>query len=160
MEETTIPAENALIMLGCPQVPIQTSAALYLARGLKKKGVAATVAGTQAARALLEVADPDRHYLGEMIDLDRCIEVVAGKERDFDLCFVFVHNDAGIAYTATMAAISRARLFAVLFGGETGALAGEMAEVECRTIVAKGSHNPLPLKRKLDEVLAWVALRN
>jgi hypothetical protein len=158
MKEKITDAKTALVMLGCPQVPIQTSAAIYLVNELKKKGLETTVAGTKAALSLIKVADPDRHYLDEQIDLDRCIEVIAENERDFDLCFIFVHNNAGIAYTATMAAISQARLYAILFGGEAETLATEM-EVTCEKIVAKGSHNPLPLKRKLDGVLEWVALK-
>jgi hypothetical protein len=158
MADTITHAETALVMLGCPQVPIQTSAAVYLVNELNKKGIATAVAGTKAALALLNVADPDRHYLGEEIDLDRCIEVIAENERDFDLCFVFVHNDSGIAYTATMAAISRAKVFAILFGSDAEVL-GEEMETTCEKVVAKGSHNPLPLKRKLDGVLKWVALR-
>jgi len=145
--------KTALIVLGCPQVPIQTSAALYLLSRLADMGVATTVAGTKAARSLIEVADPGRHYLQEIIDLDMCIQRMAEKEFDTDLCFTFVHNDAGVAYTATMAVISGAELFAVIFGGEAEERAAELEETACRRITAKGSHNPLPMKRRLDEVL-------
>lgn len=146
--------KTALILLGCPQVPVQTSMALYLVHGLKQQGVLPVVAGTPAARKLLEVADPGRHYLSEMADLDDTIDAITEKERDFDLCFVFVHNDSGIAYAGTMAYISKARLYALLFGEHAGDLAEEI-EFPCEVVAAKAVHNPMPLKRRLDEVMQW-----
>lgn len=149
--------QKALIMLGCPQIPIQTSAAIYLAYILEKNGIHATIAGTKAARALLEVADPENVYMNELLDLEHCIELVAEKKRDFDHSFVFVHNEAGVAYSATMAALSQGTVFSIIFGESTENLQSELEEISCETIVAPGSHNPLPLKRKLDEVMKWVA---
>lgn len=156
MNDTQITAGTGLVMLGCPQIPIQTSAALYIVHRLRKAGITTTVAGTKAARSLLEVADPERAYLDEVIDLDTCIGMVAERERDFDLCFVFVHNDAGIAYSASMAAMSEGRVYAVIFGGSAEEILAQMDEIPCEKIMAKGSHNPLPMKRKLDGVLEWV----
>jgi len=52
--------KTALILLGCPQVPVQTSMALYLVHGLKQQGIRPVIAGTTAARKLMEVADPGR----------------------------------------------------------------------------------------------------
>ncbi len=57
----------------------------------------------------LVVADPDRHYLGEVMDLDRAVAMMSEKKRDFDRCFVFIHNDAGVTYAATMSAMVRRR---------------------------------------------------
>ena len=62
------------------------------------------------------VADPDRHYLGEVMDLDRAVAQITEKKRDFDRCFVFIHNDAGISYAATMGAISKAKLYVLVYG--------------------------------------------
>ncbi|KAF5029538.1 hypothetical protein DSECCO2_647590 [anaerobic digester metagenome] len=146
--------KTALILLGCPQVPVQTSMALYLVHGLKEQGIRPVIAGTQAARKLMEVADPDRHYVSEMTDLDAAIDEITGKQRDFDLCFVFIHNDSGIAYAGTMAYISRARLYTLIFGEHAEELAGEI-EFPCEVVAAKAVHNPMPLKRKLDEVMQW-----
>ena len=154
MSEKNTSEKTALLLLGCPQVPVQTSMALYLVHGLSQQGIRPVVAGTTAARRLMEVADPDRHYLGEMADLDATIDEITGKVRDFDLCFVFIHNDSGVAYAGTMAYISRARLYALLFGEHAEDLVGEI-EFPCEVIAAKAVHNPMPLKRRLDEVMQW-----
>lgn len=147
---------TALLLLGCPQVPVQTSMALYLVHMLKEQGIEPVVAGTPSARRLLEVADPDRHYLGEMADLDRVIDEITGRVRDFDSCFVFIHNDSGIAYAGTMAYISGAKLYALLFGEAAEDLVDEI-EFSCEIVAARAVHSPMPLKRKLDEVMGWVA---
>ncbi|MDN7011631.1 DUF1890 domain-containing protein [Methanoculleus sp. FWC-SCC3] len=146
--------KTALILLGCPQVPVQTSMALYLVHGLRQQGIRPVIAGTQAARKLMEVADPDRHYVLEMTDLDAAIDEITGKQRDFDLCFVFIHNDSGVAYAGTVAYISKARVYALLFGEHAEELAGEI-EFPCEVVAAKAVHNPMPLKRKLDKVMQW-----
>ena len=147
---------TALLLLGCPQVPVQTSMALYLVHMLRQQGIIAVVAGTPAARRLLEVADPGRHYLDEVVGLDGVIDEITGKVRDFDLCFVFIHNDSGIAYAGTMAYISRARLYALLYGEAAEDLVDEI-EFPCEVVAARAVHSPMPLKRRLDEVMQWAA---
>jgi len=147
---------TALLLLGCPQVPVQTSMALYLVHMLRQQGIRSVVAGTPAARRLLEVADPGRHYLGEVVGLDGVIDEITGKVRDFDLCFVFIHNDSGIAYAGTMAYISRARLYALLYGEAAEDLVDEI-EFPCEVVAARAVHSPMPLKRRLDEVMQWAA---
>lgn len=146
--------QTALLLLGCPQVPVQTSMVLYLAHGLSERGIRPVIAGTTAARKLMEVADPGRHYLDEMNDLDATIDEITEKKRDFDLCFVFIHNDSGIAYAGTMAYISKARIYALIFGEHAEELAEEI-EFPCEIVAAKATHNPMPLKRRLDEVMQW-----
>ncbi|MFY9982986.1 MAG: DUF1890 family protein, partial [Methanoregula sp.] len=69
MEPDTHSSKTALLVLGCPQVPVQTSIALYLISRLKSSGITPIIAGNKAANTLLFVADPDRHYLGEVTDL-------------------------------------------------------------------------------------------
>ncbi len=151
-------SRDALILLGCPQVPVQTSMALYLVHNLAQRGIRPVIAGTPAARKLMEVADPDRHYLEEMTDIDAAIDEITEKRRDFDLCFVFIHNDSGVAYAGTMAYISKARVYALIFGEHAEDLAGEI-EFHCEVVAAKATHNPMPLKRRLDEVMQWAVLR-
>ncbi len=151
-------SRDALILLGCPQVPVQTSMALYLVHNLAQRGIRPVIAGTPAARKLMEVADPDRHYLEEMTDIDAAIDEITEKRRDFDLCFVFIHNDSGVAYAGTMAYISEARVYALIFGEHAEDLAGEI-EFPCEVVAAKATHNPMPLKRRLDEVMQWAVLR-
>jgi hypothetical protein len=147
---------TALLVLGCPQVPVQTSIALYLINRLKKAGMTPVVAGNKAANTLLVVADPDRHYLGEVMDLDRAVALISEKKRDFDSCYVFIHNDAGVSYAATMGAISKAKLYCIVYG-EHFEEQTKKIEFPCTTIAAKAVHNPLPLKKALDEVKPWAA---
>ncbi|WFN35445.1 DUF1890 domain-containing protein [Methanogenium sp. S4BF] len=152
--------DTALILLGCPQIPIQTSAALYLSAILHKKEVKVTIGGTKAARALLEIADIDKIYTGGpegIRNIDTVIDDLADETFDTDVSFVFVHNEAGVAYTATVQAISSGTVIAVVFGGETEVRMKELTEIGCMAISAQGSHNPLPLKKKIDEVVSWDA---
>ncbi len=147
-------AKQALLVLGCPQVPVQTTIALYLTSQLRKRGVIPVIAGNRAARTLVELSDPSRHYIGEVLDLDRCIAELAEKKRDFDLDFVFIHNDSGVVYAATIRGISRGALVTVIFGEHAEEVAGTI-DFPCEKIIAKAAHNPMPLKQKLDEMLPW-----
>lgn len=155
-DEQTTRTATALLVLGCPQVPVQTSIALYLINRLKKAGITPVVAGNKAANTLLVVADPDRHYLGEVMDLDRAVAQIADKKRDFDSCYVFIHNDAGVSYAATMGAISKAKLFTIVYGEHYEEQVKKI-EFPCTTIAAKAVHNPLPLKKAIDEAKPWAA---
>jgi hypothetical protein len=148
------PARSALIVLGCPQVPVQTSIALYLMHRLRQANITPVVAGNRSAITLLVVADPKRQYLGEALDLDRMIGQITEKNRTFDLCFVFIHNDAGISYAATMGAILKARLYPVIYGEHYDQIVSAI-DFPCQMIAAKAVHNPMPLKKMLDEVAPW-----
>ncbi|HWR25458.1 MAG TPA: DUF1890 family protein, partial [Methanosarcina sp.] len=92
---------KVLLMMGCPEIPIQTSIALYLSHKLTKLGFDVTVAGTDAATRLLKVSDPDGYYAKKLVDLNKTLEDVIEKRNDFDICFAFMHNDAGMTYAAT-----------------------------------------------------------
>jgi hypothetical protein len=142
---------RVLLMMGCPEVPIQTSIVLYLMNRLNREGFDTTAAGNDAAIKLLKVADPEDHYLKRTMDIDQCIEDIIERRNDFDICFAFMHNDAGVTYAATMASISTARLYAVIFGKNAEALS-ETIEFPCEKIVAKAVHNPIPLKSMIDRV--------
>lgn len=152
-DQTSI--KSAILVLGCPQVPVQTSIALYLAHRLRQAGINPVVAGNRSAVTLLVVADPKRHYLGEALDLDHAIGLITEKKRDFDLCFVFIHNDSGISYAATMGAISRAKVYALIYGEHYDQIVSAI-DFPCEKIAAKAVHNPMPLKKMLDEVAPWV----
>ncbi|MDI6811166.1 MAG: DUF1890 domain-containing protein [archaeon] len=149
--------KKALFLLGCPEVPVQTGIALYLASRLKNAGMDIFVAGTDSALDLLKVSDPNGYYFDveKMITLDTCIESLAEKRVDFDFCSVFVHNDAGISYLATIKSISHAKLFAIIFGKDAEALAGQI-DLDCEKIVAKSVHNPIPLKKRIDDLIKEV----
>src|SRR5665647_1128363 len=139
---------KVLLMMGCPEVPIQTSIALYLSHKLTNLGLDVTVAGTDAATKLLKVSDSDGYYAKKMADLDKTLEDIIEKKTDFDICFAFMHNDAGMTYAATMSAISQAKMYSIVFGRSAEALA-ETIEFDCEKIVAKDVHNPVRLKSKL-----------
>lgn len=145
-------SKDVLLMMGCPEVPTQTAMVLYLSNKLEKDGHSVIVAGTDAAQKLLTVSDPDGHYVKNLVDLDGCIADIVEKRRDFDACFAFMHNDSGVTYAASMSAISRAKIYAVVFGKNAESLA-ETIEFPCTKIVAKAVHNPTPLKVKLDKVV-------
>ena len=155
MTQTRQGVKDAVLVMGCPQVPVQTGIALYLLHALRKKGVKSLVAGNRAARLLLEVADPERHYLGEVMDLDRFIGEIAEKKRCFDYHFVFIHNDAGVSYAATVQALSGSPVIALIYGEHFQEMA-DLIDFPCEKIAAKATHNPMPLKNKIDEVLPWV----
>jgi hypothetical protein len=152
--------KTALVMLGCPQLCAQTSGALFLLNELTTHDLETMVAGTSSARAHLEVADPQGHYLAGRVDIDECIAALAERERDYDVSFVFIHNDAGVSYAATVASISEGTTVALIFGENAEELASGLEGIECERRIIKGGHNPLPMKRTLKEAVEWVASRN
>ena len=144
--------KRALLVMGCPEVPVQMSMVIYLSNRLTKCSYDVTVAGTDAAVKLLKAADPESYYVKKTVDLDELIANIVEKKIDFDLCFAFMHSDAGMTYGATFSAISKARLFAVVFGKNAEAL-GASIDYPAEKIVAKATHNPNPLKNKIDKVV-------
>jgi len=150
---------SALLLMGCPEVPVQTGIGLYLAHMLNAHGWDVLTAGNPSVLSLMRVSDPEKHYIRKMIDLDRCIGDIVEKRRDFDLIFVFAHNDAGISYAATMHHLSTGRLIVIVFGRTAEAL-GAQIDFPCETIVEKAVHNPNELKKKIDGVFGWHASTN
>ncbi len=147
---------NALLLMGCPELPVQTAAALYIANRLNREGFEVTTAGNKAAVGLLLNSDPEKHYIRKVMDLDRCIAALAEKKMDFDLCFVFIHSDSGISYLATIKSLSKAKTVAVIFGKEIEPLIE--ASGDSIIIAAKAVHNPTPLRVQIDGVKSWAAL--
>lgn len=147
--------KEAVLVLGCPQVPVQTAVALYLMYSLRKLGVRSVVAGNSAARMLIDVSDPLHHYTGEMADLDTCIAEMAAGRRKYDYYIVFVHNDAGVSYAATVQSISKKKVVMVIYGENFQDIASRV-DFPAEKIMAKAVHNPMPVKKKIDEVLPWL----
>ena len=145
-----------LLVMGCPKVPVQTSLVLYLAGRLKKAGIRTIIAGTPSARQLLRVADVDGHYITELKDLDQTIDHIADGDLTVSESYVFVHNDAGVSYAASIQAITHAPTSAILFGEEAHQIA-EMITFPCRIIAEPATHNPMKLKTKIDEAAPWDA---
>jgi len=148
---------KVLLMMGCPEIPIQTSIALYLSHKLTNLGFDVTVAGTEAATRLLKVSDSEGYYAKKLVNLDKTMEDIIEKRTDFDICFAFMHNDAGMTYAATMSALSQARLYSIVFGRHADELA-ETIEFDTEKIVSKDVHNPLRLKNRLDKVVEGIAV--
>jgi hypothetical protein len=148
---------TALIVLGCPEVPVQQALALHIAYHLRKRGTLVHATGNPAVLNLLKVSDPEKRYLPEMHVLEKCIGELVEKKRDCDLCVVFAHSDAGITYAATMRHLLPAsRLVVIIFGKDPEPLSAS-ADFPCEKIVEKAVHNPVPLKRKVNEVFGWGA---
>ena len=144
--------KKALLVMGCPEVPVQTSMVIYLAHKLDKAGYDVTVAGTDAAVKLVKAADPESHYVKKTTDVDQLIGEIVEQKIDFDISFAFMHSDAGMTYGATFSAISKARPYAIVFGKNAEDLA-ESIDYPAEKIVAKATHNPNPLKNKIDKVV-------
>lgn len=156
LTEKTVPA-GALLVLGCPEVPVQQALALHIAHQLRKQGTAVHAAGNPAVLNLLKVSDPEKHYLPTMQVLEKCIEEIVEKKRECELCLVFAHSDAGISYAATMRHLLPAsRLVVIIFGKDPDALAA-LANFSCEKIVEKAVHNPMQLRKKINEVFGWAA---
>ncbi|MDH7592780.1 MAG: DUF1890 domain-containing protein [Methanomicrobiales archaeon] len=143
---------EALHLLGCPEVPVQTSIALYLMYLLRERGIRSTVAGTKAARSLVDLADPERHYVSGIMDLDEYIGMLAEGRLDYGHSFVYIHNDAGVSYAATVSALTKGQAYAIVFGSHAEERAAEIT-FKCRVIAAKVTHNPMPLKIKIEKAL-------
>jgi len=158
---TEIPAipKKALIILGCPEAPAQQALAFHVAYNLKKQGTGVLIAGNPSVLSLLKVSDPEKYYVTDMMVLEKCIAEVVEKKRDCDLCVVFAHNDAAIAYAATMRhLLPERRLVVIVFGKDPGPLAGEI-NFPCEKVVEKAVHNPMQLKAKINEVFGWAVSR-
>lgn len=159
MTGSTGAPDNALLVLGCPEVPVQMAVALYIAHNLRKAGTAVLATGNPSVLNLLRVSDPDHHSIAEMKVLEPCIGEIVEKKRTCDLCVVFAHNDAGIAYAATMRHLLPAsRLVLIIFGRTPDELAAQVS-FPCETVVDKAVHNPMQLKQKINGAFGWAASR-
>jgi threonyl-tRNA synthetase len=159
MTDSQNPPKKALIVLGCPEAPAQQALALHVAYNLKKRDTDVLIAGNPSVLSLLKVSDPEKHYIADTMVLEKCIADVVERKKDFDLCVVFAHNDAAIAYAATMRhLLPERRLVVIVFGKDPGPLAGEI-NFPCEKVVDKAVHNPVPLRAKINEVFGWAASR-
>ena len=149
---------KALLVMGCPEVAVQTSLVLYTSHLLSKIGCQVLIAGNNSALELTRMADPDGHYIKSTADLDATIGDLAQKIFEPDICYVFIHNDAGISYLATVNALISGEAVGVIFGREPQKLVAQCEEADLKCIWAKAVHNPIPLKSKIiTEVDRWSA---
>ena len=159
MTSSVAQPEKAIIVLGCPEVPVQQALALYVASGLRDRGSDVLVTGNPSVLGLLKVSDPKGVYITKTLVLETCIGEIVEKKQDYTLCIVFAHNDAAIAYAATLRhLLPGSRFVVVVFGKDPEPLAAEI-NFPCETIVEKAVHNPAQLKAKINKVLGWAASR-
>jgi len=151
---------RALLLLGCPEVPVQTGIALYIANKLKDEGFEVISAGTPSAINLMRVADPKKTYIDSYMEIERCIDQMGDGKFDADVSFGFVHKDSGLQFLATVAVLSSGTPIAIVFGREAEELSNEIKETldNCLVLWAKVVHNPMELKKKIDEVDRWASV--
>jgi hypothetical protein len=159
MTETNTNPKNAILLLGCPEVPVQQALALYMTHNLQTRGADVLVTGNPSVLTLLKVSDPEKVYLKKSMVLEKCIAEIVEKKRDCDLCIVFAHNDAAIAYAATMRHLLPAARFIIIIFGKTPEPLAEEVNFPCEKIVEKAVHNSAALKMKINEVLGWAVSR-
>lgn len=146
--------KKALLVMGCPQVPVQTPAVLYIAYKLKEEGYKPVIAGTPAAGMIIKYSDPDLYYIGQLKNIDSEVAKIADDGENYDLCFVFIHNDSGVAYAATMNEILECEVIPVVFGKEFDNLV-KVIDFSSRIISAEAVHNPKPLINEINRVMKW-----
>lgn len=152
--------KNALLVLGCPEVPIQMALALYAGHNLIQTGYTVLTACNPSVMKLVKTSDPDSHYLKKLTTIENCIEGITDKKRQYDLCISFAHNDAGISYAATMRyLLPDIRFITLVFGRDAEDLATRI-EYPGEIIMEKAVHNPIPIRRKLQEVMEWGVSKN
>ena len=147
--------KKALVLLGCPESPSQTPMAVYVTYKLKEMGYDVTTASTPSAMKLLEVGDPEGHYIENKIDIDSCIDKL--EKSSFDLLIGFIHKDAAVSYFVTFNSILDAKSIAIIFEKDVEKLEdfqNMVSESTNATIVsARAFHNPTPLRVKFDKAL-------
>jgi hypothetical protein len=152
--------KKALLVLGCPEVPIQMALALYVGHNLNQSGYIVLTAGNPSVMKLIKTSDPDSHYLKKLTTLENCIEGITERNDQYDLCICFAHNDAGISYASTMRyLLPDIRFITLVFGKDAEELATRI-EYQGQIITEKAVHNPIPIRRKLQEVMKWGASKN
>lgn len=157
---TDLEQNKALIVLGCPEVPVQNSLAIYAAYQLKKAGYNVLIAGNPAVMKLLMTADPERHYIPVMTTLEKLIEDISAGDTGYDLCLSFAHSDAGIAYAATIHyLLPKTRFVTIVFGRQAEEIAN-LIDYGGEQIVEIAVHDPMQLKKKMNEVFNWAVLKN
>ncbi len=145
--------KKALVLLGCPESPSQTPMAVYVTYKLKKKGYDVRIASTPSAMKLLEVGDPEGHYIEKKIDIDSCIDKL--EKGMFDLLIGFIHKDAAVSYFVTFSSILDTTSMAIIFEKDMDKLEEFqkiVSESTDSTIVsARAYHNPTPLRVRFDK---------
>ena len=148
---------DVLLLLGCPQIPVQSAVTIYVADLIRDLGYTPVVAANPSAKQLIKTSDPKGYYVTEYRDVDRTVADLADGNVSYRLIISLVHNDAGLTYTATVASLApKTLLVTILYGEHAYDIAGEIA-FPAEKVVAPVTHNARPLLAKIDEVLEWAA---
>ena len=132
---------EVLIFIGCPQIPVQSALVLHIEDFLQDAGHHPIVAANPSAKQLVKTSDPKGHYVKDYIDLDKTIGDLADGTVHYPLIISLIHNNAGLTYTATIAAVSPdSLLLSVLFGEHAYDIAEEV-EYPTEKVVAPVTHN-------------------
>lgn len=146
---------KALILLGCPESPSQIPLALYASNKLANLGYDVTVASNPAASKLLEVSDPDSHYIQNRMDIEKCLDNL--NLGDYDLLLGFVHKDAAASFFITFYYILQTKSIALIFEKDMELLEEFEAMIRENTdaeiVMARAYHNPTPIRVRLDKAL-------
>ena len=147
--------KKALLLLGCPESPSQTPMAVYVTYKLKKMGYEVTTASTPSAMKLLEVGDPEGHYIEKKIDIDSCMDKL--DQGIFDLLVGFIHKDAAVSYFVTFYSILNTTSIAIIFEKDPEKLE-EFEETvsestDAKIVSARAYHNPTPLRVRFDKMI-------
>lgn len=145
--------KKALILLGCPEAPSQTPLSIYVGNALEKKGFEIFYACTPSASKLLEVSDPERYYIKNIINIEKCLDSL--EDSDYDFLFGFAHKDAAVSYFVTFDSILQVDSIALVFEKDEDLLEEFISIIEENTnakiLSAKAFHNPTPLRVKIDK---------
>ena len=144
---------KALILLGCPEMPAQTAMSIWACNKLKKLGYEVVISCNPAAGKLLDVSDPDKHYLGEKVNIDSYLDEI--NPGDYDLLLGFVHKDAAASYFVTYYSILNCKSIALIFEKDQN-LINEFEEIvsqntDAHIVSVRAYHNPNPIKVHLNK---------
>lgn len=154
--------KKAIILLGCPESPSQTPLAIYATNKLTCMGYEVTVASTPSAKKLLEVSDPEEHYVKNKIDIETCLDGL--EEGAYDFLLGFVHKDAAVSYFVTFYHILNTKSLALVFHRDPEKLKyfenTVKENTEADIAFARAYHNPTPLRVRLDRALEKLDKQN
>lgn len=151
--------KKAIILLGCPESPSQTPLSIYASHKLTGMGYRVTVASTPSAKKLLDVSDPEEHYVPHKTDIESCLDGL--EEGDYDFLLGFVAKDAAVSYFVTFYHILNTTSMALVFHRDQEKLDDFENSVRESTNAhiasARAYHNPTPLRVRLDRGLDKLA---
>ncbi|ADP77061.1 conserved hypothetical protein [Methanothermus fervidus DSM 2088] len=141
---------KVLIMLGCPEYPIQTPLTIYTSYLLKIKNCKVSIAGNPAALNLVKISDPERRYIDKLLNIDSH-EIEKNK---WDYLIGFISNDASATYFITFNEILNVGSLSIVFNEDKKELKELVETIKHNTnskiIQARARHNPKPLVKKID----------